>query len=377
MLAEQGHDVTCLYFDEGSGTPFFPISHAVDRINLAPPSRRSKSRLGKAMVVIRKVYEKLVHSPLGPLVARPLWTLVNGRFIKQLRYYFAGRPTDLAISFLPPANTPTLIAGKASGVAVVPTNHNVPQEDFASPARWDPNPYDRKLRLDSLRNAAAVHVLFPSFAEWFPEDIRRTIVPIPNYVSGSIVDHGELVEREKVIIAVGRLSKVKNYSVLVEAWSRIAAEFPDWKVRLFGTGPESGRLAAEIKRRGLDQSFELGGHTQAIGLEYAKSAIMCHPALFEGFGLSAAEALANRVPVVAFADCAGINQFVGDKNGVLVPRETGAAGLAEALSLLMRDESYRERLAAAGPEILTEFSIEKYQDRWLRLIERVTNAAHA
>ena len=378
ILSASGYNVTCVYYDDSAGSIFFDIDNSIERINLAR-ARGATSRVGSRLKgLLKGAYQRLMRGPMAPLGSRLLWQMVHGHFVRQLVTYFSSRPTDVAISFLPPANTPTLIAGRARGVRVIPTNHNVPAEDFASPARWDPNPYDQRLRLESLRSAAAVHLLFPTFAEWFPEDIRRKIVAIPNYVSPSIVDHGEPVEREKVIIAVGRLSKVKNYGVLVEAWSYIASRFPEWKVRLLGVGPESGRLTGEIRRLGIEGTFELAGHVKNMGREYARASILCHPALFEGFGLSAAEALANQIPVVAFADCAGLNQFVAnDENGILVARESGARGLADALARLMSDEALRSRLGAAGSGILEQYSMEKYRERWLRLVRDVADAPNA
>ena len=115
-----------------------------------------------------------------------------------------------------------------------------------------------------------------------------------------------------------------------------------------------------------------------MGREYARASILCHPALFEGFGLSAAEALANQIPVVAFADCAGLNQFVAnDENGILVARESGARGLADALARLMSDEALRSRLGAAGSGVLEQYSMEKYRERWLRLVRDVADAPNA
>jgi len=71
---------------------------------------------------------------------------------------------------------------------VIPTNHNVPERDFADPERWDQNPVDKKLRRAMLRRAARVHVLFPAFADWFPADVRRKVIAIPNYVAPELDD---------------------------------------------------------------------------------------------------------------------------------------------------------------------------------------------
>src|SRR3546814_13388076 len=93
------------------------------------------------------------------------WDRSNDLFVAQLRDYFRFVQPDVAVSLMPPANTPALIAVQGSGVQVVATNHNVPKEDYESPFRWDQNPVDRELRLKVLDNAAAIHVLFPRSEE--------------------------------------------------------------------------------------------------------------------------------------------------------------------------------------------------------------------
>src|SRR3546814_9165283 len=78
------------------------------------------------------------------------WDRSNDLFVAQLRDYFRFVQPDVAVSLMPPANTPALIAVQGSGVQVVATNHNVPKEDYESPFRWDQNPVDRELRMKVL-----------------------------------------------------------------------------------------------------------------------------------------------------------------------------------------------------------------------------------
>ena len=106
--------------------------------------------------------------------------------------------------------------------------------------------------------------------------------------------------------------------------------------------------------------------------------IFCHPAYFEGFGLSVAEALALRMPVVAFSDCAGVNEFVFDGyNGLMVERAGGAQALATALKRLIEDEGLRRRLGDNGPESVARFTEERYAQGWIDLIEELTEPATA
>lgn len=365
MLVARGYDVTCIHDDARPGKPFYQLDPRVELINI---STKGKDRY------VRRLWRLQSKSFLpAPLRNRIEWTAQNKRRISQLHDYFRFVKPNVAISFLPPANTPALLASVETGVKVIPTNHNVPAEDYTNPGRWSPNPHDQMHRLEALRHATAVHVIFPDFAEWFPQHVRDKIVAIPNYISKEILQSKPLADREKTILGVGRLAEVKNYRTLLQAWRLIAGDHPDWKVVIYGDGPESEVLAREVEEANLTDSFLLPGTKAHLGEEYSRMSIFCHPAHFEGFGLAPAEALALGMPVVAFADCPGVNQFVRDGyNGLLADRAGGHTALAEALRRLMDDGELRQTLAANGPESVSQFTEENFANAWVDVIEQVT-----
>ena len=370
MLAARGYEVTCLHYDTVPGKPFFAIDRKVEVINLAPEFPPFRHRIG-GWLSRRFFVPTSLREKWG-------WLALNEVFIAQLHDFFMYRKPDVALTFMPPANTPALLAAPGTGVKVVPTNHNVPLEDYTSPERWDPNPLDRKMRLEALDHAARIHVIFPRFGDWFPDHLHSRIVAMPNYVSKEILRASPEAVREPSILAVGRLAGVKNYDTLLAAWALIAKDHPTWKVVVYGAGPQLKNLKADVRRLGVEESFLLRGHRGNLGEEYARMSIFCHPAYFEGFGLSPAEALALKMPVVAFSDCAGVNEFVVDGyNGLMVDRAGGAEALAAALKRLIEDEGLRRRLGENGPQSVAAFTEERYADGWVDLIEELTEPATA
>lgn len=361
ILHENGYDVTCLHFDAKAGKPFYPLNHQVERINLFGGGSLWKKRAA----ALKKIFPPKVRDWIS-------WEVQNRFFVDQLRDYFSLVKPDIAISILPPANTPTLLAAAGTTVKVIPCNHNVPSQDYSNPKRWGASSLDRQLRLKVLENAAAIHVLFPDFADWFPSHLRDRIVAIPNYISRDFRWPTPRPQRENTVLAVGRLADVKNYTQLVKSWSTIAEEFPDWKVKIFGIGPQLQELKQEIDGLGLRGKVEMPGHLTDLSSEYARASIFCHPALFEGFGLSVAEALFLETPVVAYADCAGVNEFVRDGyNGLAVERTGTRDNLAQALRRLIIDENLRRRLGENGPESVKEFTFDRYKSNWINLIENL------
>ncbi len=370
MLAARGYEVTCLHYDSVPGKPFFAIDRKVEVINLYPEFRPIRHRIG-GWLSRRFFVPASIREKWG-------WLSLNEDYIAQLRDFFLYRKPDVVLTFMPPANTPALLAAAGTGVKVVPTNHNVPLEDYTSPERWDPNPLDRKMRLAALDHAARIHVIFPRFGDWFPDHLRSRVVAMPNYVSKEILRAKPKAVREPYILAVGRLAGVKNYDTLLAAWALIARDHPAWKVVVYGAGPQLRNLKAEAKRLDVEESFLLPGHRGNLGEEYARMSIFCHPAYFEGFGLSVAEALALEMPAVAFSDCPGVNEFLVDGyNGLMVDRAGGPEALAAALKRLIEDEGLRRRLGENGPPSVAVFTEERYAEGWVDLIEELTEPATA
>lgn len=372
ILHELGYRVTCLYYGSNLRREDVLLGRVATVRNLATNAARQLSPLLKSRKFRAMALQFLRVGYLHPATAHAIWQWTHGRFTRALADFFNRERPDVAISFLPPANTPTLIAAQGTRVKVICTNHNVPAADYDDPSRWDPNPHDRRLRLKMLDSAAAIHLLQDSFTTWFPAHLQGRLVVVPNYVSPEIRNVSGRPAREKLVLAAGRLAKVKSYSTLVQAWARIAARFPDWRVEIYGDGPLRGRLLDEVRRLGVEKSFYIAGYTSNIAEAYSRAAIFCHPALFEGFGLSVAEALALGVPVVAFKDCAGVNTFAIDGyNAIMVDREDAASSLAAGLSRLMENEELRQRLAANGPESVDRYTVEAYAQRWSNILSTV------
>lgn len=103
------------------------------------------------------------------------------------------------------------------------------------------------------------------------------------------------------ILYLGRLHKGKGLDVLLESWSRVAAQFPDWEVAL--VGPDENRykryLDALIRTRCIPRvSICDPVYNKEKELEYRRSDIFVLPSRSENFGLTVAEALSYGIPTV-------------------------------------------------------------------------------
>jgi glycosyltransferase involved in cell wall biosynthesis len=102
-----------------------------------------------------------------------------------------------------------------------------------------------------------------------------------------------------------RLVKRMGLEVLLDAFGRIQADFPDATLRLAGSGPLEASLKDQARQRGLDRAVQFLGRVSDEDLvrHYQASDITMVPTVaLEGFGLITVESLACGTPVVGTAE---------------------------------------------------------------------------
>ncbi|WP_050514515.1 glycosyltransferase family 4 protein [Streptomyces rimosus] len=174
---------------------------------------------------------------------------------------------------------------------------------------------------------------------------------IPNSVPATAA--GPADGAAKVVVAAGRLTRVKRYDMLIDAFARVSARRPDWTLRIYGEGPEKDRLAADVERRGLGGRVRLMGAVTPLDAEWGKGSIAAVTSAQESFGMTIVEAMRCGLPVVS-TDCPhGPREILRDGiDGLLVPRDDVRAYSA-ALLRLMDDRQLRTRMGAAARERVT------------------------
>lgn len=179
--------------------------------------------------------------------------------------------------------------------------------------------------------------------------------------------------RDPYILFVGNLFPHKNLLRLLDAFAIVRRRVA---VRLVVRGDGNPAHTHEIHERvatlGLGGSVEFVGYASAPELRrlYVGARVLALPSRYEGFGLTALEAMACGTPVVAGA-AASLPEVVGDAALLVDPDDT--LDLAETLHRVLTDGDLREDLRARGLKQASRFSWHRTAEEVLRILDEVPN----
>jgi glycosyltransferase involved in cell wall biosynthesis len=157
---------------------------------------------------------------------------------------------------------------------------------------------------------------------------------------------------------LGNVMPHKNLGRLVEAFARVCAH-ADVRLVMRGWGrrPNVDDLRARIARLGIGDRVDWAPYADGAALPglYRGARMLLLPSLYEGFGMTALEAMACGTPVVTSA-VSSMPEVVGEA-AVLVDPEDVAA-IAGAMTRLFTDDALAEDLRARGLSRAKLFSWE-------------------
>ncbi len=197
------------------------------------------------------------------------------------------------------------------------------------------------------------------------KDIACDIDIIPNAIDLSIYKGQKHIERYsdgKInILYVGRLTRRKGIFHLIEAVATLSRRYSNLRLIIVGDGPLKKKVLRTIGKTGL-KNIKLEGFVsdKELPAYYATADIYCSPAIHgESFGIVLLEAMANGLPVVAFANN-GYKNVLKDKpfcDFLAKPEDTD--GLIHLLEKLICNRPLREELGKSGLSEVQRYSWEK------------------
>lgn len=281
--------------------------------------------------------------------------LMSARRIRRLRRSLKETAPDLVFSFLTRTNVMTLIAARRLGFSVVVSERN-------NPARQDVGPVWRALRATFYPRAFGLVTMTNGALQYFAPAMRKRSWVIPNPVD--LPNTGERRRGGNILTAVGRLVPQKGFDLLLQAFAQVSPDFPDWKLVIWGEGPDRPALESLRDRLELRERVEMPGVTSRPGIWVDTADAFVLSSRFEGWGIVLLEAMAADLPVVSF-DCEwGPREMIEDERSGLLVEPGNVDALARAIRRVFGDEELRANLGAAAGLSARKFTPQRIVDQW-------------
>jgi glycosyltransferase involved in cell wall biosynthesis len=283
------------------------------------------------------------------------------RFSALQKAIRAAKP-EVILSALPRTNIIILLVTLFKRVKVIVTEHSVPNRSSIG-WLWS--------ILRSLTYPLAGAVVVPSnelqkaIKAWVGVDPK--VIPNPALFKESPTLNKRGTTTFK-IIGVGRLAPVKDFSLLIKAFSIVKSSVPDSELTIFGEGEERAKLSELANELNVKVNFP--GFASAIYDEYQNADMFVLTSQHEAFPVALLEAMAAGLPVVS-VDCeVGPRSIIRDKvDGILVSSRSPEV-LAEHILEVISDSSLRKRIAKEATSVRERFGLQRVLQQWEDLIHQ-------
>ncbi|SFW37481.1 glycosyltransferase [Selenomonas ruminantium] len=360
-MHRRGHTVTLVYCDEREGEFFYPVTDEVTRINLC----HYKEWHAKFPLTMK--LEREILRPLNIRKSRNVNDLFMERYLTEpLKMGMDEIGPDVIVASQPAA-TRMLINKLNVDIPIITMSHGDPEDYFHT--------YPEK-EVEALGKSRVCQVLLPSYVK----AIKSRFPDMQVEVIGNVVPQYSVqadLSKNKTgykLLFVGRLNKNhKRPHLLIEAFSKIAKDYPAWNVELWGDIDNKNYvkyMKALIKRNGLENRVIFKGVTNDVQSVLQTGDIFVLPSAYEGFPLALTEAMSMGLPVVAYESCTGANELIINSVNGLLCRD-GVDALAEGIKNVMSDSEKRHVLGDEACKSMSKYNAENIWHQWEILIESI------
>ena len=225
-----------------------------------------------------------------------------------------------------------------------------------------------------VRNAAAIHLtshqelLETSQVAAIPQAViipNPVELPAGDRPDGSWSDRIDSVTAgNRIVLFLSRIDAMKGLDLLIPAFASRLDREPQTLLMIAGAG--SPRLVRSLKvltkELGIEANVYWAGFVDDAQKGYLlrKSDVFVLPSRSESFGIAAIEALGVGLPVVVTAGV-GVQEEIASAGAGLVSGATSAE-LADAMDLLLSDDSLASSFRLKGPELAKRFAPKRVAD---------------
>lgn len=176
--------------------------------------------------------------------------------------------------------------------------------------------------------------------------------------------------QENTVIAVGRIAKQKNYSLLLSAFKIFHDANPLYTLKVYGSpGNDYDNFLQRIEQLKLVDSVQYCNAVRDIQTELKKAKIFVMTSEYEGLSNSVLEAFEVGVPIVCVPLPGMLETLFNDSDNAIIA-ERNPHSIAKAMNRLINDCALRSTMVLNGKKTIQKFSSEIIVPQWEDFLHR-------
>ena len=294
--------------------------------------------------------------------------LNNLKRVQKLRSEIKRTSPDVLISMMTTSNVLAAIACRGLNVRCIGSERNFPGHTPLSPF-WS------KLRKHSYSRLDALVSQTKAAKTWLEDHTRAShvqtihnpvVFPLP--IQSPVASPPEK-GNTRVILGVGRLTKVKQFDHLIKIFEGFHHDHSQWRLVIIGSGEEQNNLQNLINALSLQNSVMLQPRVGNLSDWYTYADVIAMTSLAEGFPNSLIEGMAYGKTVISYDCLAGPAEIIDHQRTGILVTPNNQNEFQNELTILAADKNLRTTLGKNAESIKNKLAIEKIARQWEGLFD--------
>ncbi len=194
-------------------------------------------------------------------------------------------------------------------------------------------------------------------------------IVIPNMNSFSTLKYANTMQKQ--VLAMGRLTYLKGFDILLKVWKQVSEIIPDWHLNISGEGEEKINLQKQIEELNLGNNVSILPFTQDALSRYLEHSIFVLSSRHEGFGLVLTEAMECGIPCVSFRCKSGPSEIINDSIDGYLVTEQNIDEMAKKIIYLATNDQIRGMMGKKAKENVKRFAEDLIILKWTSLFNNL------